>query len=295
MQKAKSVKSIIYKVLVTKDGVTKDYPVQAYESTLEYALTLVADKLEVQIEDIKLATYGYTLDVLKKFWKEPRLLLVRERETVNEQDAINYKRGEQAQADLNALLKHEPLKTISEGNLYIVKDIDGERAVSDEMRFRPFYMSVGGGLGKEPVRVTPSKKARVKANRAFQTDTNDMIYDDPDTILLPNTDFIVPISVKGKTDSESLNSVFRFPSVKHAYEHVRQQIIDSGIADMEYRLNRNMTYLEACDSWLCGTGVKMGNKEASLESVSQYIVDMGKIKENGKLKYPKFKAKNKSK
>jgi hypothetical protein len=293
MQKARSVKSIIYKVLATKDGITKDYGVQAYESTLDYALTLVAEKLQIDIDNVKLATRGYFREELQKFWKEPRLLLIRERETVNEQDAINYKRGEQAQSDLNALLKHEPLKTISEGNLYIVKDIDGERAVSDEMRFRPFYTTVGGGLGEEPVRVTPSKKPRVKANRAFQTDTNDMIYDDPDTILLPNTDFIVPTSVKGKTDSESLNSVFRFPSLKDSYEHVRKQIIDAGIADIPYRLNNNLTHLEACDSWLCGTGIKMGNKEASIEAVSQYIVDMGKVKENGKLKYPKFKSKKK--
>jgi hypothetical protein len=292
MQKANNVKSIIYKVLATKDGITKDYPVQAYESTLDYALTLVADKLEIDAKYVRLATHGYPMDTLRKFWKEPTLLLVREKETVPEKDAINYKLGEQAQADLNALLKPEPLKTISEGNLYVVKDIDGVRTVTDEMRFRPFYMTVGGGLDEEPVRVTPAEKPRTRANRAFQTDTNDMIYDDMDTVLWTNTDFIIPVKVKGKTDSDSLNSVFRFPSIKHAYSYVRQQIIDSGIADTPYRLNRNMTYLEACDSWLVGTGVKMG-KEASLESVSQYVVDMGKVKENGKLKYPKFKSKSK--
>ena len=292
MQKAKSVKSIIYKVLATKNGITKDYGVQAYETTLDYALTLVADKLEVDIKFVRLATYGYFKEELQKFWSDPSLLLVRERETVPQEGAVNYKRGEQAQADLNALLKPEPLKTISEGNLYVVKDIDGVRTVTDEMRFRPFYMSVGGGLGEEPVRVTPAKNPRTRANRAFQTDTNDMIYDDMDTVLWTNTDFIIPTRVKGKTDSDSLNSVFRFPSFKHAYSYVRQQIIDAGIADMPYRLNRNMTYLEACDSWLVATGVKMG-KEASLDSVSQYVVDMGKVKENGKLKYPKFKSKSK--
>jgi hypothetical protein len=81
MQKARSVKSIIYKVLATKDGITKDYGVQAYESTLDYALTLVAEKLQIDINDVKLATRGYFREELQKFWKEPRLLLIRERET----------------------------------------------------------------------------------------------------------------------------------------------------------------------------------------------------------------------
>lgn len=281
-------KSKIYKVLASKDGVIKDYPVQAWEKTIDYALTLVAQRLNISEKDVWLA-HGYPRHILEIFWKDPSKLFIRDRETVTETDTLNYKLGEQAQSDLNALLKPEPLKTISEGNLNVVKDIDGKRTVTNELRFRPFYMSVGVYPDGQPIRVMPADKPRVRANRAFYTDTNDMIYDDPDTLLLTSTDFIVPYQVKGKTDEESINSVFRFPCLQAAYKYVRQQLITSGIADSAYRLNPNLTYLEACDSWLCGTGIKMGNKEASAESVTTYIKDMAKVKVNGKLKYPKKK------
>jgi hypothetical protein len=286
------IKSVIYKILVTKDGITKDYPIQTYENTIEMAISLAAKRLDVSIDDISMARYGYPMEVLKSFWANPSLLLVKEKDTLVIDERFNYKQEDQVQNDLIALLKHEPLKTISEGNMKIVKTDSGARVETEEIRFRPFYTSIGIDSNGMPMRVKQSETLRIRDKKAFYTDTNDMVYDDPDTILMPNTDYIIPIKVKGKSDSESLNSVFRFPSLQHAYAHVRNQITTLGLENTPYRLNKDLTCLEACDSWLCGTGVKMGRRDASAEVLQKHLAEIMKTKSEAdgrKLKYPKLK------
>lgn len=290
-QQRTKLKSVIYKVLVTKNGITKDYAIQTYENTIELALQLAAKKLDVTVDDIVMANRGYTPDILRTFWDNPSLLLVREKDTLVNDNRFNLKKEEQVHSDLAALLKYEPLKTISEGNTKVIKTIDKTRVETDELRQRFFYVTTGIDTQGNPIRLKASKNARIRDKKAFYTDTNDMVYDDPDTVLWTNTDFVIPVSVKSKTDDESLASVFRFPSLQHAYAYVRNSITDLGMETVPYRGNRNLTCLEACDSWLCGTGVKMGRRDANPEVLAKHLAEVMKTKSESdgrKLKYPKL-------
>lgn len=283
-----NLKSKIFKLLVTDKKITIDYAVQAYN--VEDAITALSKKLKIEEDKIKLSKYGYTRKELDDtYFKNP---FIREWETISKEDLKNRKIIEKAQADLNALLRPEEPKKVSDGCLYVIKDIDGKKTYTNEVRFRPFYSTIGINDDGSP-KLTDNNKnyPREGSNRPFVTDTNDIIYDDADTVILPNTDYIFPIMVDGNKDENSLNSLFRFNSSKSAYEHVRQQIIDAGISHVTYRLNNELTYLEACDSWLCGTGVKMGIRECKKEKIEQYNKEMSEVVENGKLKYPPLNLK----
>ena len=289
MQATNRNKSKIFKVLVTKEGVTRDYAVQAYENTINYALRLVAERLDVNEDDVQLITTPYPMKVLQSFWANPSLLFIREKETISEDDTSDYRLDEQIQLDLNALLRPEPAKRISEGNFYVIKDIAGRKVTTDEVKFRPFYSSVGIGKDGLPMRTKPSEP-RNRGNKAFYTDTNDVIYDDPNTIIVPNTDYIFPVKVKGSTLPKILATVFRFASSHEAYLDVRNRIESSGLANVPCRFFKELTYLEICDSWLCGTGVSMG-KEANPEVVAKNLAEIMKTKselDGRKLKYPKL-------
>ena len=273
-----TMKSFIYRLLNTSNGITKDYPVQA--TSVELAIKALAKKLDVNPSDITNSNKRYTMEELNKFWKNPKSLFVKAEETYESvSDLQTQKAKEHTQSDLNALLRDEMPKTVSDCDLYSAVMYDGNKP---ELHTRAFYSTIGIKKDDTPLKISNNKNyPRKGRNRPFVTDTNDVILNHPDTILCGRTDYIFPISVKGKTDDDSLNSVFRFPNAQAAYENVRQRIIDLKIANEPYRYNKNMTYLEACDSWLCGTSVKMGNKQASLRAIEKYNEDMSQ-------QYPAF-------
>ena len=283
---ATNLKSKIFKLLAAKDGITKDYAVQAWD--INDGIRALARKLDIDEEDVRVSRDRYSFEELqKKHFANP---FIRDYETVTREDLKNKRIIEKAQADLNALLRHEEPKKVSDGNLQVVRDISGNRSNTSEVRFRVFATTIGINKDGTPKLITNNKNyPREKENRPFKTDTNDLIYDKETTVILPNTDYIFPINVDGKTDADSLNSVFRFKNLVECYREVRNQIIDAGIADTPYRNNRNLTCLEACDSFLCGTGIRMGNREANPEIVAEFSASVLKRKEGNKLKYPKLK------
>ncbi len=84
-----------------------------------------------------------------------------------------------------------------------------------------------------------------------------------------NADFKYPETLKGwvfpiafldsnnKLDSnkKTIDQAYRFPTLKSAYDHVRNQLIESGMSDVLSE-NKEFTYLEMCDSFWCGLGNK---------------------------------------
>ena len=281
--KSASVKSKIYRALVNVDGQTRDYSVQAYDK--EDVIPALAKKLNISESSISHGR-AYSLQELQVMWKDNSKIFVRDYETTKTEDFQLRKLQERAQSDLYALLRNEAPKCISDGDLYIIKEKNQDR----ELRMRPFFCTIGQRSNGEPIKITSSGNRE----RKFYTDTNDVIYDHEDTILVRNTGYIFPESVAGSKKQEDLDKVFRFACLQDAYHFVRQSIIDCGIADKPSRKNGDLTYLEHCDSWLAGTGVKMGEKEASEKVVTKYMKDMAKVKnEDGTLKYPKFGGKKK--
>lgn len=285
-----NLKSKIFKLLATKDGITKDYAVQAWD--INDGIAALAKKLDIDEQDIKIARDRYSFEELqKKHFANP---FIRDYETVSRDDLKNKREKEKAQADLNALLRHEEPKKISDGNLYVIRSINGSINNTNEVRFRVFATTIGINKDGTPKLISNNKNyPREKENRPFKTDTNDLIYDKETTVIRGDSDYIFPQLVDGKTDDESLNSVFRFSSLVDCYNYVREQIIVSGISDAPYRNNRNLTCLEACDSFLCGTGIPMGKREARPEIVNEFAASVLKQKEGNRLKYPKLKAKSK--
>lgn len=280
------VKSRIYRIVATVNGETRDYAVQCYNEA--DAVPALAKKLNISEDAVKRSSKNYNHEELQKMYKDPSKIFVRDYETTSIEDLQVRKKRERAQADLYALLRNESAKTIADGNLYIIKEANQQK----ELRHRPFYCTIGQRENTEPIPITSSNNKE----RKFYTDTNDPVYDNENTIIMPNTGYIFPVKVNGSTKEEDLNKVFRFSNLTEAYKYVRAQIIDCGIENATSRKNKDLTYLEHCDSWLAGTGIKMGNKEASEKAVTKYVKDMAKVKdENGNLKYPKLETKSTSK
>ena len=279
------VKSNVYKLVVGSNN----YPVEAY--SLESAISALARKLAVNKTDVFLSNTPYKyweLSGPEGVWKNP---YINKYESSSEKELESFKLREQAQADLNALLRgeSESPKVISDGKLDYYHDY-GDGTFSKAIRPRVFYSTMGYYY-KEPTDDTDTnrkKKAipntifnnrnypRKSHNRPFLTDTNDKVFEDITTVVLPNTDFVFPLLVDGKSDQASLDSVFRFRNSYEAYEYVKENIIKSGIENMPHRNNPSLTYMEMCDGWLAGTNIALGTKNASQKSIDQYNIDMSK-------------------
>lgn len=245
MPEALNLKPNIYKLVVKQViGDYRDYAVEAYST--DTAVQALSKKLKIPLNSIRIDEQGYFGKELVECFKNP---FIRAYQTLSKEDYTVQKRKEIAQANLRNLLRPERSKRFSDCNMYVHK-IEGDET-PPELQLRFFYGTIGRTKKGFPIFYKNNRDYLTTGSKRFyKEDLNDAVVANFNTLFLPNTDYVFPYLVNGRTDDEAISSVFRFPSLRHSYEKVRSEIVESGISDVPYINNKTLTYLEMCDSLL---------------------------------------------
>lgn len=263
------LKSKIFKLEIKdSNGILRDYPVEAYE--LDAAITALSKKINVPEEEISLSRKKYSLQELQNgIWKNP---FIRAHETVDKEEQKKRKRIAQANSEFRAYMRYisdanREHPCLSRRSVFEDEEKTIRMNKTLELKKRYFYTTIGKDSNGNPKMITKSNPSEMLS----LTDVNDIIIDDLNTMLLPNTDYIIPVKVNNSSKQKELDSVFRFNNLGEMYRYVRTQLIENEITDIPY--NNYLTYIEALDASLANTSIDFGTKRASKEVIDKFNDD----------------------
>lgn len=275
---AGNLKSVIYKLeVVDKNGVLRDYPVEAYE--LEAAINALSKKINVPKEEISLSKKGYKKEELSNgIWKNP---FIKAKDTLSESEFIKKKKIEHANADFKGFMRfikgEEEHASYYDMNPYIGNK--NNDITSKEIKDRLWCTTTLNSKGKlVPIGLDiVEKNAKYKnRNRVMVGAVNDILLEDLNNLLTRNANYIVPEKINNSSNQKAKDSIFRFANWHMAYLHVRNLLIETGIENTMY--NNVLTYLEALDASMANTNIDMGKKRASSEVIAKFNKDYKNVK-----------------